>query len=183
MTNKPFDINAIVGPTLNEESDLLEWLGRVASNVRYVGTPSDWKVEFTYNGIETSATGTSMAEAAAEALTYISANTPPLEEMQVYHLSQNVNQSKYAYSACIVIAPSRQAARLTHPQANSVTWNGKEWVYTYASAIHKGNRRSKEGKVVSNSWANPSQVTVTCIGIAAPGLPPQVVCTFQNYQS
>ena len=179
MTDKPFDLNAIVDPALNEEQDLLEWLGRLATHVRYVGSPGDWKVEFTYNGIETSATGTSMAEAAAEALTWVSANTPPLEEMQVYHLSQNVNQSKYAYSACIVIAPSRHAAQLTHPQAKHVTWNGKEWVYSYV----KGDRlsKSKKDKVVNNAWAHPNQITVTCVGIAAPGLPPQVICNFQNF--
>lgn len=75
------------------------------------------------------------------------------EEMKLYLLIRGGGRGGYdTYNSAVVAAPSPKAARNIHPSGNQENCN---W---------------------NDTWCNPEQVKVECIGTAARGVKQGVIC-------
>ena len=82
----------------------------------------------------------------------------------LFKISQEKNTDYDTYDSAVVVSRSPETARLIHPAADSHTGEPMN-IYVedegwYSSCGLRGN----------DGWADPSDVEVTCVGVAADGL-------------
>ena len=95
--------------------------------------------------------------------------------MNIYKLSQSVNDNYDTYDSCVVIAENEEAARRMHPCENVFWQNGKWQDLKYKISL-------------DNDWAKLDDIKIELIGIAVGvnenGKPstvtPRVVCASFN---
>lgn len=80
--------------------------------------------------------------------------------MNLYHISQVVNDNYDTYDSAVVAAETEESARMTHPSPSKVPWNGKEGRYS--------------------DWTYAAAVKVKLIGTAIDGTPAGVICASFN---
>jgi len=80
--------------------------------------------------------------------------------MNLYLISQNINEGYDTYDSAVVCANSKKEARMIHPAEYEDDWNGKsrEW----------------------DSWCNAENVQVIKIGVAFKKIKKGVVCASFN---
>ncbi len=78
--------------------------------------------------------------------------------MNIYLITQLVNNKSESYDGAIVFAKNEEEARNIHPNHNLVYKDGIGWVYKLCY-----NTQEPSG---DNSWCNPKDVKVELLGIA-----------------
>ena len=78
--------------------------------------------------------------------------------MNLYLISQNLNNDYDTYDAAVVCAASEEKARLIHP--DGLLWFGARWLRKRPD----GTEYPEYGK---GTWAPPDQVKVLLLGIAS----------------
>jgi len=92
----------------------------------------------------------------------------------LWKISQEVNNDYDTYSSAVVVASDPESAKRVHPSVDSRT--GEEWYY-YNEEKEGWCSTNDDEYAGGNSWTNPKNVIVTCIGQAAEDLPVgEVVC-------
>lgn len=88
--------------------------------------------------------------------------------MNLYLLTQNSQEDRYAYRSCIVAASDSAKARKIHPSGNR-HWDGVMW---------KDPRFQEETpEEETPDWAsNPRKVRVRLVGVAVEGVQTGVLC-------
>jgi hypothetical protein len=74
--------------------------------------------------------------------------------MNLYKISQKINNGYDTFSDAIVAAKTEQEARYMHPRGEAANYHGKPWY---------------EDEDPYDDWASPKDVTVERIGLARPG--------------
>lgn len=90
--------------------------------------------------------------------------------MNIYKITQKVNTNYDTYRGAVVVAESMETAKKTHPNPRVTHYRDGRWYSTYADdALHNAGEEYENG---NDTWANPSDVCVECIGRTklAPGV-------------
>lgn len=93
----------------------------------------------------------------------------------LWKISQEVNNEYDTYSEAVVVASDPESAKRVHPSVDSHT--GEAW--NYYDEENEGWHSTCDGEYAgSGSWADPTDITATCVGQAAEGLSAgTVVCS------
>ena len=78
--------------------------------------------------------------------------------MNLYLISQSVNDNYDTFDSAVVAAETEEKARLTHPSIYIREWNG----------------------IDNDVWANSDKIIVKLLGTAADGTPVGVICASFN---
>jgi len=85
----------------------------------------------------------------------------------LWKISQEVNNDYDTYSEAVVVASDPESAKRVHPSVDSHT--GEAW--NYYDEEKEGWYLTYNGEYAgSGNWADPNDVTATCVGQAADGL-------------
>jgi hypothetical protein len=97
--------------------------------------------------------------------------------MNLYLISQGVNNDYDTYDSAVVVAEDEESARKIYPAIN-------DFVYTYHDDswwwIWPGHTTSESKEVHNYCWADADQVDVEYLGKAAPGVEAGVICSSFN---
>ena len=83
--------------------------------------------------------------------------------MNLYKVSQNVNNTYDTYSDFIVVCETEDKARHTNP-GEYYKWHDDQWFFQYADGTESGEGRKE------HSWCDPKDVKVELIGKAKEGI-------------
>ncbi len=93
--------------------------------------------------------------------------------MNLYKLSQNINNGYDTYDSCIVAAETEEEAREIHPSSFVTHYRGGAWYGTYSQTCSTPEKRGVEYSFGYNaSWVKPSEINkiiVELIGKASKG--------------
>jgi hypothetical protein len=86
-----------------------------------------------------------------------------LFEMNIYLVSQTLNNDYDTFDSMVVVAPNEIAARQIHPSKDVTHVKNGKWMAT------DGDGNSIQHRYVFDDWVRPDQIDmliVTCIGVA-----------------
>lgn len=92
--------------------------------------------------------------------------------MNLYKVSQNVNNNYDTYSDFVVACETEEEARHTNPDPGYYKWHDNEWYFQYSDGTERGEGRKEY------SWCDPKEVKIELIGKAAEGVEGVVCASF-----
>jgi len=105
--------------------------------------------------------------------------------MNLYKLSQDINNNYNTYDSCVVAAPDEETARFIHPSEFVTHHREGTWYGTYDDNEHtrKKGCNGREYETQSNTWVGGGQldkIRIECIGKADESLATGVICASFN---
>jgi hypothetical protein len=86
--------------------------------------------------------------------------------MNLYLISQDVNEDYDTYDSAVVVAESEDAAQHIHPQSSNITWRARPDFLGQSSHAPDPGWYNDNGYSDSRSWAPPDKVKVKLIGVS-----------------
>jgi hypothetical protein len=99
--------------------------------------------------------------------------------MNIYLISQTVNDDYDTYDSAVVAAEDERQAQTTYPDTN---WRGKKYVWKeeHQDWFHDRLDGSTVAMGDFNSWCHPDKVTVKWLGVAVEGIEAGPICASFN---